>query len=80
MIEFYKYLYAGMHRPRTPTNIKNISQKWKSQINVSSCPANITPVKYEYLSLSTTCMNISYEKAIIDEKRAYQQLWVRLIL
>ena len=33
--------------PRTaqPTKIKNISQKWESQINVPSSAANFTPVQ-----------------------------------
>ena len=34
----------GAPAPAPPTNIKNISQKWKSQINVSSCPADFTPL------------------------------------
>ena len=37
-MEFYKYLYAGSRPPAPPTNIKHISQKWKSQTNVSNCP------------------------------------------
>ena len=46
MIEFYKYLNAEALPPALSTNIKNISQKWKSQTNVPkpSRPANFTPV------------------------------------
>ena len=40
LIEFYKYLYAGGSAPAKSTNIKNISKKWESETNVSSCPAN----------------------------------------
>ena len=44
MVEFYWYLYAGAPPPH-PLQISKISQKWKSQTNVSSvqlssCPAN----------------------------------------
>ena len=44
MIEFYKYLYAGGFALGTPYRYQKISQKLESQANVSSCPANFTPV------------------------------------
>ena len=46
MIEFSKYLYAGGFALRTPYDYQKISQKWESQPNVCSCPANFTPVSY----------------------------------
>ena len=50
MSEFYKYLYAGGFALRNPYDYqKKISQKWESQPNVSSCPANFTPVIYTLL-------------------------------
>ena len=44
MIEFYKYLYTGGFALRSPYDYQKISQKYESQPNVSSCPANFTPV------------------------------------
>ena len=42
--EIKRLNFLNIYMRGTPRNIKNISQKWESQSNVSSCPANITPV------------------------------------
>ena len=49
-------MYAGGSAPAPPTNIKNISQKWKTQITVSHCPANFTLVEPSWLYIFWICI------------------------